>query len=219
MNTQKIAAVDFCEPFKALQIHTSYKQRRRMKRANAPLPDGHFYPGEDWYKHLVLFFSDDYCKRLFHSHVDCFMTPLHKNGKSRKEIHEICRAFRHLHNEPIRMVIDAYFQHVKQKITADEAKETLHYALNLEIRQYSSQSKRQDTKRLHFLTKNNTAKDCLHTALLNLKEKVWVLEWCGDWKNILMFWDYEYGPGRPFMLILVMSTVNIFKDHATLVDK
>ena len=185
MNTQEIAGVDFSEPFKALQINTSYKQRRRMKRANATVPDGHFYPGEDWYKHLVLFFSDGYCKRLFHSNVDHFMTPLQKNGKSHRKIHEICRAFRHLHNEPIRMIINAYFQHVKQQITADAAKKVLHYALNLEISKYSRTSKRQDQKKLRFLATNDSAKNCLHQALLNLKEKVWVLEWCGDWKSKL----------------------------------
>ena len=196
MNTQKIAAVDFCQPFKALQINTSYKQRRRMQKANAPVPHGHFYPGEDWYKHLVLFFSNRYCKKIFHSNVDCFMKPLHKNGKSGQEIHEICRAFRHLHNMPIRMIINAYFQHVKKQITADAAREVLHNALNLEISEYSRISKRQDQKKLRFLAKNDQAKNCLHQALLNLKEKVWVLEWCGEWKNILMFWDYDYGPGH-----------------------
>ena len=45
------------------------------------------------------------------------------------------------------------------------------------------------------MAKSIPLQDALHKALLELGIQVWALEWCADWKNIRMFWDYTKGPG------------------------
>ena len=134
------------------------------------------------------------------------MNYLKNEGKHQHEIHEMCRVFRHLHNEPIRMIIKAYVKHFEhqEKTTFDDAKQTLKKALNMEHQRFEKLAKREDIPTLKFLATDEAAQNHLHEALLGLKDNVWVLEWCGDWKSIHMFWDYKYGPGY----LLVTRTRN-----------
>lgn len=180
-----------------------------MQQPHPYVVEGHFYPTQEYYKHLVRWFSNKYCKTLYHSHMDKHLGHLTHKGRKvgehimqvwgRPETHKIehamSRTLRHLHDKPVRGIIAAYFQHFQKRITAEEAKQSLGRALLMEIEDCSKETKKEDQPVLQFLSTDDTAQEGLHQGLLSLKENVWVIEWCGDWKSISLFWDYEHGPG------------------------
>ena len=181
-----------------------------------PIKPGHFYPGEDYYKHLARWFSNHYCKTFYHAHMDPHMK-LGLTEETREHVeriwkrpicnkieHAMTRTLRHLHDEPVRMIIETYLQHKKGTTSVENARETLSRALQMEIRNFWSQTKREDRHVLRFLAQDKGAQDQLHHGLLSLGDNVWMIEWCGDWKSINLFWNYKYGPGW----LLVTRTKN-----------
>lgn len=189
-----------------------------MEQPHPYVVEGHFYPTQEYYKHLVRWFSNKYCKTLYHSHMDPHISHLTHQGRNvgkhimqvwgRPETHKIdhamSREFRHLHDKPVRGIISAYFQHFQKRITAEEAKQSLVRGLLMEIKDCWQETKQEDQPVLQFLATDKTAQEGLHQGLLSLGANVWVIEWCGDWKSISLFWDYQYGPGY----LLVTRTKN-----------
>ena len=202
-----------------------------MKKSGKPSKHnhwiGHFQYTEEHSKSLLQGFSNNYCKRLYHQTMDLKM---HVEGNEawkkfkksffdkekeyykkkyimgKKPQHQVVRSLRHLHFGPIRMIIKAYIQVCENKNLSVKAKQALVDAINMEINNYSDESNKWDLEVIKFISSNDKALQCLHDGLIALKEDVWVLEWCGDWRSYRMFWEYEYGPGN--LLVKRLQTYN-----------
>lgn len=141
------------------------------------------------------------------------MTPLRNNSSMEalfehtlpatdKNLHQIVRTFRHLHCRPVRLIIAAYMDiysnssHYGNTQKQEYARQTLSAAISDEVNNFLFHSDTWDRPIWKFLNECDDAKACLHNGLLKMKDDVWALEWCGDWKNCNMFWLYDKGPGR-----------------------
>ncbi len=145
--------------------------------------------------------------------MDSEMTPLRNNSSMEalfehtlpatdKNLHQIVRTFRHLHCRPVRLIIAAYMDiysnssHYGNTQKQEYARQTLSAAISDEVNNFLFHSDTWDRPIWKFLNECDDAKACLHNGLLKMKDDVWALEWCGDWKNCNMFWLYDKGPGR-----------------------
>ena len=182
--------------------------------------DGPFAHTKLDYFNLLWFFADKYCKHkvhveeLYHETLQnltederqsfqdvhdkeqqfCMDNHLHFQDKSyHKILHALLRCVRHMHPENIRRVQELFVQ----ESDLDTLKNGLQSCIEAEIKLGSSVLEAYDYRYLYCMTHNDNhlvGVLCRYLAKLP-KEDVILLEWCGSWKNQLMFWYYSKGLG------------------------
>ena len=173
------------------------------------------------YFNLLWYFADKYCKHrvhvedLYHKTLQsltkdenaafklvhdkekqfCERHRLHfQDNSHHKILHALLRCVRHMHPENIRRVQKLFLHNYD----VDALKRGLQSCIKAEIELGSSVLEAYDYRYLYCMTHDDNhlvGVLCRYLAELP-KEHVILLEWCGSWKNQLMFWYYEKGLGH-----------------------
>ena len=111
-------------------------------------------------------------------------------------MHQFVRSFRHMHNENLKPIIQAYCDVLKGKVTKHKAKEIMLGRVSNEL-ESSTRMLPWDAELVKIITEQKSVQDALHEGLLTLGPLVVLLEWCTAWQNNYRFWK-KGGPGRFF---------------------
>lgn len=117
--------------------------------------------------------------------------------------HQLLRSFLHLHDQNMQSIISTYLKCFYQVVTEDEAFFVLKKAIENEVENFAEVSEYYDISLLKEILHDDpksiltTASPLLygiHEGLVELENKVVLLEWTADWKNNLKMFKYNKGP-------------------------
>lgn len=104
----------------------------------------------------------------------------------------VVRTFMHMHKVFLRKIIGIY---LKPTVDNNTKKMTMQKCINEEIAKCKDVEDKTDASFWQLWCQSENLQNALHRGLLELDQKIVMLEWCSDWMNEYMFWCYKRGPG------------------------
>ena len=125
--------------------------------------------------------------------------------------HQVLRSFLHMNDRSLQAIIWSYLQLYYGLCEEKDAFTVLLCAIEYEVFHCYRKSEAWDVMTLHELLLENNGNLLLqrdydseaeanillvgiHNGLVEMKEKVVLIEWIGDWKNVIKLWKYDKGP-------------------------